>query len=326
LQSDKKRENDMKTFVLFTVFFMIQAGCAEVGEELRDVPPPDVIDVDLQDPVPDGVDGIPDTPDVADMLPDEVMPDVREEEAGDAVPEETGDSEDAAPEDPEPEEPEIDPGPGTCMPSDFPVQAQCTPGYKCTLGDSVGCTPTAICDVPGPQGENQICAGSSESDNCQAGFICLGDGAESRCRMFCADDADCPGSYGNSGCLIGITTPTCSPPDELAGVKVCSHDCDYFYQTGCDTGQACRVLIPPSSSSAYSDCTAAGTGVQDSSCPNGSVDCAPGYDCFKVEDESGVEELLCLQICNYSGGYPTCDSGYTCSRGPDWPLPIGACL
>jgi hypothetical protein len=299
-------------------------GCAEVGEEYRDIVRPEASDMDLSDPagdimdvLPDGTDPVPDVP--IDLPAD--TGDLDAADTGDPEPDGT-DATDTAPDDVTVEDTAVDPGPGTCTASDFPVQTQCNSGYKCTLGTTTSCAPTGLCDLPGPQGENDICTGSGDSDNCQAGFICLGDGVEERCREFCSTDSDCLGA--NAGCLITISTGSCSTG--LTGVKVCSHNCDYFYQTGCQSGQACRALVPIAAFQVYSDCTAAGTGTQDASCPNGSTDCAPGYDCFDVDDGSGITQPLCLKLCNYSGGFPTCDYGYTCSRGTDWPLPIGACL
>ncbi len=319
--------NIMKYYSLYAAAVLLTAlfGCAEVGEEYRDIVRPDASDVDLSDPAADLPDLIPDGTDPIADGPVDPVPDLSDVDGADTEADldpDTGDTTDVAPDDVAVDDTPVDPGPGTCTASDFPVQTQCNSGYKCTLGTTTSCAPTGLCDLPGPQGENQICTGSGESDNCQRGFICLGDGVEDRCREFCSTDSDCAGT--NAGCLISISTASC--PTGLTGVKVCSHDCDYFYQSGCQSGQACRVIIPPAAFQVYSDCTAAGSGTQDSSCPNGATDCAAGYDCFDVDDGSGTSQPLCLKLCNYSGGYPSCDYGYTCSRGTDWPLPIGACL
>jgi len=322
----------MKAFPVMSVLLFLVLGCAEVGEGPIDVFRPDQGDsIDQGELIPDFLldDGTPppdgteegteppsdgtDPAETADPPVEDVAPDP-DVDADLPV-------EDVHVDDVPVEDTPTDPGPGTCTPSDFPYQAMCSTGNKCTLGDSTSCTPAALCDLPGPQGENQICTGSGDSDNCQRQFVCLGDGVEDRCRKFCGVDADCTGA--NSGCLIEISTPSC--PDGLTGVKVCTHNCDYFYQTGCQTGQACRVLMPLYATRVYSDCTAAGSGTQGSLCPNGSIDCAAGYDCFEVT-EGTIVTNECLKLCNYSGGYPTCDYGYTCSRGTDWPTPIGACL
>jgi|GEM_PF-2824054 len=331
-----------KSTSLFLILFLFLVGCAAVGEDYGDTFRRDIVEnleaelnIDMTPelevfPDFDAFDNSPEMEDINDSLFE------IEGGAGD----ETGDgidtigidtidtteifertegldrldlTEDISIEDIPP-----DPGPGTCTPSDFPVQIQCNGANKCTLGASTGCTPTAICDVPGPQGNNQICTASGLSDNCMKGYVCLGDGAMNTCRKFCSTDLDCRSIGVNSGCQIQIATSSC--PSGLTGVKTCTFHCDYFYQTGCQSGQACRFLID--SGRAYSDCTSAGTGRQGSPCPNGSSDCAPGYDCFLVDGTTQE----CLKICNYSGGYPTCDWGTTCSRGTDWPLPIGACI
>jgi hypothetical protein len=313
----------MKRFILFsTLVVLFCSGCAAVGDSFPDVIRTDAGDADGFDPL---IDMPPDTPppDNVDVQPDP-PPDTSAEDLAvdpaDAV--DAPDSVDILPEDIVVDDTPVDLGPGTCSASDFPVQLQCNSGYKCTLGTSTSCTAATLCDVPGPQGENQNCTGSSSSDNCQRGFVCLGDGVMSACRKFCNVDSDCAG--GNAGCQISISTTAC--PTGLTGVKTCSHNCDYFYQTGCQTGQACRFLAVPGATRAYSDCTAAGTGVQNSSCPNGSTDCAAGYDCFEIDYGGGDVRLECAKICNFSGGYPTCDGSTTCARGTDWPLPLGACL
>ena len=314
----------MCKFILFSwlaVFAL--SGCASVGDDLPDVLRPDAHDTDAADPLIDGPADLPPSEE-ADLPPDlppdspEVPVDIAE--AVDTV--DSPDIVDIIPEDIVVDDTPVDPGPGTCMPSDLPAQALCNGSNKCTLDVSTTCTPEVMCDLAGPQGENQPCTGSSLSDNCQKGFTCLYDGVLYTCRKFCSVDADCAAFGGNSGCQISISTTAC--PDGLTGVTTCSHHCDYFYQTGCQAGQGCRVLA--GSFRAYSDCTAAGTGVQYSLCPNGSVECAAGYDCFSITDEYGVTQNQCAKICNYTGGYPTCDSGYTCTTGTDWPANLGACL
>lgn len=268
--------------------------------EMLDIPPPDTSAEPVVDVTPPETT---ETTDIIDMAPPDIVEvvdiiDTRSEDAG-------------------VEDIYIDPGPGTCSPSDFPNQTMCNPGFKCTFGTTTGCMPDAICDTAGPQEENQICTVSSMSDNCQAGLICLSDGYEGRCKKFCSSDFDCFG--GSSGCVSGIATPTC--PTGVTGVSYCTHNCDYFYQSGCDVGQACRFIIPEGSSIAYSECSHAGSGTQGAPCPNGSVDCAIGYDCFIVDGTS-----QCLQICNYTGGYPSCPFPYTCTQGAGWPYNVGACL
>jgi len=215
--------------------------------------------------------------------------------------------------------PDLDPG--TCLLTDLVPQTLCGPGFKCTIGEATSCVPQAVCEIAGPFTANEGCRWISEGDDCSAGHYCLDEVVESRCRKFCRYDAHCDGR--NAGCLITIPYPGC--PNGLREVLLCSFNCDYFYQTGCERGQACRVLIPAAAFQVYSDCTASGPGIQGASCPNGSTDCAAGYDCFEVDDGSMVLRL-CLKLCNYSGGYPVCEYGYTCSRGTDWPAPLGACL
>jgi hypothetical protein len=220
------------------------------------------------------------------------------------------------------EDPDIGPdGPGSCTPSDFVGQEMCSPGYKCAFADSGGCTPSAQCDVEGTMMERQACHATGTSDNCRAGLACLNDGYESKCKRYCGSDTDCEG--GNAGCLIRVTTDGC--PDGLEGVITCTADCDYFAQAGCLAGEGCRVIIAGSPAKAYSQCSHAGSGTQGSPCPNGEFDCAAGFDCFIVGEEPDTQDL-CLKLCNYEGGTPACDAGLTCSRGADWPMPIGACL
>jgi hypothetical protein len=230
--------------------------------------------------------------------------------------------EDAPEEDVEDGVEEIEPdGPGSCTPSDFVGQEMCSPGYKCAFKESEGCSPSALCDIEGTMTERQTCRATGTTDNCRAGLVCLDDGYDSRCRHFCDSDADCGG--GNAGCIIRVTTTEC--PDGLEDVMTCTTDCDYFAQTGCLAGQACRAMIFDGAARVYSRCSHAGSGTQGSPCPNGEFDCAAGFGCFIVGEEPSTEDL-CLKLCNYEGGAPTCEDGLNCSRGTDWPLPIGACL
>ncbi len=303
--------------LLASVFICV--GCAEGGETLPDYGIPDSVDWndgpeywwDITEVPVDFLD-IDAWFDVDGELPDTIGPDTPVDGDG-----ETSDSTDLEPEDLVEDIP-VDLGPGECTPDDFARQLLCNPGFKCTLGPATGCTATGLCDGPGGQGDNDICAASGESDNCEAGYVCLGDGVDSRCRKFCDTNLDC--HSGNSGCIVGITTPTCTAG--LTGVDVCTHNCDYFLQSGCQAGQACRFTVPEGESVAYSDCTPAGSGTQGSNCDGGSNDCAAGYDCFLVDEVSNE----CLKICRYPSGSPSCGAGTSCAQGTGWPTGIGACI
>ena len=212
--------------------------------------------------------------------------------------------------------------PATCTVADLVSQTMCGAGRKCTFVsiDAVG-NPIPICDTAGPQGWNQTCGAGGASDNCQAGYICLGSGTVSVCRRYCSSDSTCTSYPGgaNAACEIGIS----HGGTEVIGVTTCSFHCDPLYQTGCNAGQACHASFP-GDYTFFSDCTAAGTG---SGCVAGTgSDCPAGSACITITDIYSVSCNTCLPYCGYSGGYPSCTYPSSCAQGTGWATSIGVCF
>jgi len=164
----------------------------------------------------------------------------------------------------------VDDGPATCNTADLVNQTMCGTGMKCTFTavDAFG-NPDTFCDTAGPVGYNEVCGSGGASDNCAAGYICLGSsGGTSRCRRFCSLDTTCTTSPGgvNAACEVGITIGA----TEVVGVTTCSFSCDPLLQTGCEIGQACRANMP-GDYTFWSDCNDAGTGA---GCITSSFPCA----------------------------------------------------
>jgi hypothetical protein len=197
-----------------------------------------------------------------------------------------------------------------CSVDDLVVQTECGPGMKCAFTELAGSRPDPNCDRAGTRPINQACSPYSISDTCVPGGICLNDGAGSRCRRMCRNDADCAVLGSTAACAIGITMGG----TEVSGISVCTMGCPYPAATGCQPEQACRILFPDSGG--YStDCGAMGTGTQGANCAGrADGDCAAGYQCFRVT-RGTVESSECLRMCRLSGsdcaglsGSPSCQA------------------
>ncbi len=308
-------------FAAFAVLVIVQGGCA-TGETQG-------FDTWVYDTGHDGTDG------TGDALPDsafdpwadttDTTPDPYVDTTGDTIPDalDVTDTMDAPGDTPVDIVADDVAGdlPTTCTVVDLVNQTMCGAGRKCTFVaiDASG-NPIPICDTAGPQGWNQACGAGGVSDNCQAGYICLGDGSTNVCRRYCSSDSTCTSYPGgpNAACEIGINHGGTT----VIGVTTCSFHCDPLYQTGCNAGQSCRANFP-GDYTFFSDCGTAGSGT---ACMAGTgQDCPVGQDCFNINDGYGTCNA-CLRYCGYSSGYPACSGLDTCSQGTGWSSTIGVCF
>ncbi len=207
----------------------------------------------------------------------------------------------------------------TCTVADLVTQTMCGATRKCTFisVDVLG-VPMPFCDIAGAQGWNQTCGSGGASDNCQAGYICLGSGAGSTsvCRRFCSTDSTCTTFPGGpqAQCEVGISVGG----TDVVGVTTCSFSCAPVTQVGCNTDQGCRAADLDLGSAYWTDCTHAGTGV---GCVAGTAaDCPRGQDCFTTD--GGITNE-CLAYCSYPWG--SCSTG-SCQQSTGWPSTVGVCF
>jgi len=201
-----------------------------------------------------------------------------------------------------------------------PVSSMC-PAGDCDLVSNDGCEagegcyfaaaaagedPAPLCAPAGSLAEGASC---SNANDCQEGFICLGDPGVCR-RICCGDsDADCDPTATGQLCLINIVDDAGDP----TGVGACQlpDDCDPVAQTGCEGSEACF----PSGEGAFS-CTDPGPGTQGSDCS--SEQCAAGFLC--IDQDGGT----CAQLCDTAD--PTCDADGTSCGGLAGYEDIGVCV
>lgn len=178
-------------------------------------------------------------------------------------------------------------------------------GLKCTYVDDDAGTPVRECVETGLAQEGQPCTGTSSSNTCAAGLLCVprpqeDGGTQPVCLQFCGSSADCP---AGKACLLVVDL---SPSDERP--FVCDTPCDLFAQD-CPGSQACYpTQVAPA---CY---PVAGTTGVGQACDYSSQ-CVAGAVCING---------ACAQLCVHPSG--ACPTG-TCTRilvegQPD----AGACL
>ena len=187
----------------------------------------------------------------------------------------------------------------------------------CTLVPNSGCGAGQCCDLTSAGDGTVACrdtgSGTSSSTctymtDCAAGYICLGDGTNASCLKYCTSDGQCTAPGG-----LCVDTITDSAGTPLPGpITVCSTNCNPISAVGCPPGWACNIFTEPSPGTRYvTECYAAGSGTQGSSCTYAN-DCAAGYMC--------LSDGLCYQTCNTATG--VCSGGLSC-YGLSSPLTLG---
>ncbi len=130
--------------------------------------------------------------------------------------------------------------------------------------------------------ELNTCTGMSD---CAAGYLCL----DNECARYCATDANCDAPGGL--CVITLYANGTTP---IAGVALCSPNCNPLTAAGCPSGQGCGVYANADGRQ-YTACHAASTGTQGTACTN-DLDCAPGFGCINFTS-NGTTTVECMQLC-----------------------------
>ncbi|MDI7267093.1 MAG: hypothetical protein QME96_03755 [Myxococcota bacterium] len=178
---------------------------------------------------------------------------------------------------------DVPPDGGACTVADFPVQAQCRAGFKCTIGSISRATATPVCDIDGAAGHDAPCSDAAPpatTDTCRRFHYCLSDGVESSCRRFCANHSQCSAAHGTSrsGCVLTLAAGS---GGSVAGVRFCTVGCDARSDTGCRASQTCRPAGDVSG--AFTDCSRYGAGVQGAPCSlGGDAACARRHVCLNA--------------------------------------------
>lgn len=194
---------------------------------------------------------------------------------------------------------------GTSSSSGCPSPCGVAPQCGCAGGEACTISAGAVgCGQAGTKGEGQAC-GTSTTDLCQAGFVCVtASAAASQCLEFCNDDADCTSPGGL--CLLQLDD---GMGGSIANVTICTPNCSLFNNTGCPTGSACELRQESMGQKRWLTlCGEAGTKTQGQPCDQMiEGDCAPTYTCI---DPDGFG-TVCLKYCDESS--PTsCPGGLLC--------------
>ena len=197
------------------------------------------------------------------------------------------------------------------------------PKYGCHVQRVPGSpdVPYSACGLAGPGGESAPCL---TSNDCQAGFGCVGDQNAGLCRKFCCQDANAcaSGSYCAERPLRDATVnglpPGASNTSKSLLVPVCirAENCDLGApypcakgsQCACESGTACLVVR----SDGTTTCAVPGTGKVGEACP-----CAWGHVCSAATSQ-------CMKLC-YTRDSAACGSG-RCQAASELPDGWGVCV
>lgn len=164
-------------------------------------------------------------------------------------------------------------------------QCGCGAGEACTVvNGAVGC------DTAGPDSDGAAC-GSSASDLCQAGLLCVNASSSTgQCLKFCSSDSDCQAPGGL--CILQLDD---GMGGSISGVTICTPNCSLFNNTGCPSGSACELRQESAGQKRWLTlCGETGTKTQGQTCDQAiEGDCAAGYTC--LDTGSGTK---CLHYCN----------------------------
>ncbi|MFT3773480.1 MAG: hypothetical protein QM820_49520 [Minicystis sp.] len=180
-------------------------------------------------------------------------------------------------------------------------QCGCGAGEACTIENYA-----ITCSTPGPDAVNQAC-GTSASDQCQAGGICVSASTTvGQCLAFCDSDSQCL-----SGGLCAVTLADGpNSMNSIPGVTLCSPGCNPISGTGCPAGSGCGLGLNDTQNRWFGICGPAGTKTQGQSCTV-PADCAATYTCLDPDGSSGAATPVCMRYCN-ADLVTGCPSGLLC--------------
>ncbi len=227
---------------------------------------------------------------------------------GDDAPDADPNAPDADPNAPDadPNAPDADPTAPDANPS-----SSC-PTSPCDLHEQCGCNSTQACDIDfndlmgtacrgiaTPGDDNDTCTANNQ---CDAGYVCLGDASGRSCKEYCDAASDCDAPRGQ--CVIQLNDGT----NDIPGAVVCSSNCDPAVTTNasCPSTWACDLFTATFETVDHdiADCRPVGTAVQGQTC-SATVACAAGFTCVNTGS------LVCARICKRPAG-TECTGGTTC--------------
>jgi hypothetical protein len=127
-----------------------------------------------------------------------------------------------------------------------------------------------------------------------------GDAMISICEKYCDDDSQCEAPGGL--CLLTLND---GMGGDIAGVTLCTENCDPSSATSCAAGAGCHVARESMGQMRFfTVCSGTGAGMQNAACMDNG-DCAPSFGCFNT----GMTEV-CLKYCKVNS--PSCPGAAQC--------------
>jgi hypothetical protein len=209
-------------------------------------------------------------------------------------------------------DPDADPTAPDADPTTPPPDANSCATQPCDLVPQCGCPANQACDIDFTDLNGTACRGiastGDENDTCtainqcDAGYVCVGDSSGRTCERYCETNADCTAPRGL--CAIQLIDQQQMP---IAGATICSSNCDPVAASNplCPTGWGCDLFT--AGTAEIVDCRVNGTATQGQAC-SATVHCAANFTC--VNDSTSD---VCGRICRRPAGTECSASpGTTC--------------
>jgi hypothetical protein len=202
----------------------------------------------------------------------------------------------------------------------------------CSILPQCGCSQTFACDVDTSDANGTACrpvtapgthtTECNSLDDCDKGFVCLGNAQYGSCKKYCTTDADCGTPRGK--CVLDISSGGTPVPGIPAA---CSSNCDPTDTTGalCPSTYKCGLFNATHAGSPVkiTDCSPAGAGTQGADCKQGTVGndalCAKGFLCTTTDNNVTFK---CRKVCKSPAATSAACGGQQCIGFAD-PFTVG---
>lgn len=201
--------------------------------------------------------------------------------------------------------------PDGSRPIDVQIDSNGCPVQPCTILPQCGCIGLSACDLDAVAAAGTACrtiatqghetASCDSLDDCDRGYVCLGNSAYASCKKYCMVDADCGTPRGR--CALDIR----SGGQVVPGIPpACSSNCDpmSLNPPECPSTFKCSLFSTTHNNMqmTISDCALAGGGAQGADCKSGTTGddtrCAKGYSCTTTDNGT---TFRCRRWCTQPG-------------------------
>jgi len=196
-------------------------------------------------------------------------------------------------------------------PIDVQIDSNGCPVQPCTILPQCGCAGSSACDLDALIGAGTSCravnspgretASCNSLEDCDKGYVCLGNSVYASCKKYCMVDADCGTPRGR--CALDIR----SGGQVVAGIPpACSSNCDPTSTNPpeCPSTFKCNLFTANHNNTQVqiADCSLAGPGTQGADCKAGTngddTRCAKSFSCTTTD---GGTTFKCRRFCTNPG-------------------------